>query len=55
MERLLEKDDKRLSIDVGSGIIRILLSRYQNNKLVVGDYVMIESSGLIHLSEIYDK
>jgi hypothetical protein len=46
--------NRQLVVDVGSGIIRILVYETEYNSFLVGDYIKVEGN-IVHLSEIDGK
>lgn len=46
--------NSKLILDVGSGIIRVLVYETEYNNYLVGDYIKVEGN-IVHLSEINDK
>jgi hypothetical protein len=49
--KIVGKEDKNFSLDVGSGLIKVLALEKEYNSFLVGDYIMIEGN-IVHLSAI---
>ncbi|WP_370571835.1 hypothetical protein [Methanomethylovorans sp.] len=46
-----KNSNRQFTVDVGSGIIRILAREAEYNSFLIGDYIMIEGD-IVHLSEV---